>query len=64
MTLKEKILKISDEGYNPSDSEFSEIENELTEKLNSGEIRSAEPDGAGGWKVNIWIKKGILLLFK
>jgi 2,3,4,5-tetrahydropyridine-2-carboxylate N-succinyltransferase len=34
--------------------------------LNSGEVRAAEPDaGAGsGWRVNGWVKKGILLGFR
>ena len=32
-------------------------------ELNAGTIRSAEPDAtnASGWRVNIWVKKGILL---
>jgi len=34
--------------------------------LNSGEIRAAEPDPASpnGWRVNPWVKKGILLGFR
>jgi 2,3,4,5-tetrahydropyridine-2-carboxylate N-succinyltransferase len=32
--------------------------------LNTGLIRAAEPDGNGGWKVNEWVKKGILLIFR
>lgn len=34
--------------------------------LNAGEIRSAEPDtsAATGWRVNAWVKKGILLGFR
>jgi len=34
--------------------------------LNSGEIRAAEPykDSASGWRVNAWVKKGILLGFR
>jgi 2,3,4,5-tetrahydropyridine-2-carboxylate N-succinyltransferase len=38
--------------------------------LNAGEIRAAEPDstdrapGAAGWRVNAWVKKGILLGFR
>ncbi|HXR09571.1 MAG TPA: hypothetical protein VN792_02280, partial [Candidatus Acidoferrales bacterium] len=34
--------------------------------LNRGEIRAAEPDGASptGWRVNPWVKKGILLGFR
>jgi 2,3,4,5-tetrahydropyridine-2-carboxylate N-succinyltransferase len=34
--------------------------------LNEGRIRAAEPDGAAasGWRVNGWVKKGILLGFR
>jgi 2,3,4,5-tetrahydropyridine-2-carboxylate N-succinyltransferase len=34
--------------------------------LNSGQIRSAEPDSEqpSGWRVNVWVKKGILLGFR
>ncbi len=36
------------------------------EALNRGEIRAAEPDPAAesGWRVNAWVKKGILLGFR
>ena len=30
----------------------------------SGEIRAAEPDDQGGWKVNEWVKKAVLLSFR
>jgi 2,3,4,5-tetrahydropyridine-2-carboxylate N-succinyltransferase len=35
-------------------------------KLNRGEIRAAEPDASAptGWRVNAWVKKGILLGFR
>ena len=34
--------------------------------LNAGAVRSAEPDGAArsGWRVNAWVKKGVLLGFR
>lgn len=32
--------------------------------LERGEFRVAEPDGAGGWKVNEWLKKAVLLYFR
>jgi 2,3,4,5-tetrahydropyridine-2-carboxylate N-succinyltransferase len=34
--------------------------------LNSGEVRAAEPDeqSSSGWRVNAWVKKGILLGFR
>ncbi|MDJ0979773.1 MAG: 2,3,4,5-tetrahydropyridine-2,6-dicarboxylate N-succinyltransferase [Erythrobacter sp.] len=32
--------------------------------LDSGEARVAEPDADGGWKVNQWLKKAVLLSFR
>ena len=32
--------------------------------LESGHARVAEPDGKGGWKVNEWLKKAVLLYFR
>ena len=39
---------------------------ELKDALNQGRIRAAEPDpaAASGWRVNGWVKKGILLGFR
>src|SRR3954469_11681040 len=39
---------------------------ELREALSSGRVRAAEPDPAtaSGWRVNTWVKQGILLGFK
>ena len=39
---------------------------EFKKLLNAGKIRSAEPDPAEptGWRVNAWVKKGILLGFR
>ena len=38
----------------------------LREGLSSGTIRSAEPDSTApfGWRVNAWVKRGILLGFR
>ncbi len=36
---------------------------QLKDLLNAGEVRAAEPV-AGGWSVNGWVKKGILLAFR
>src|SRR3954453_8186989 len=38
----------------------------LREALASGTVRAAEPDPAspGGWRVNAWVKQGILLGFR
>ena len=32
--------------------------------LERGELRVAEPDGNGGWQVNQWLKKAVLLYFR
>jgi 2,3,4,5-tetrahydropyridine-2,6-dicarboxylate N-succinyltransferase len=39
---------------------------ELREALSAGRVRAAEPDAATGvgWRVNTWVKQGILLGFK
>ena len=44
----------------------SEIFAEFKARLNRGEIRAAEPDLSSptGWRVNAWVKKGILLGFR
>ena len=36
----------------------------VIEGLESGEFRVAEPDGKGGWAVNEWLKKAVLLYFR
>ena len=36
---------------------------EVMEGLDKGELRCAEPDGNGGWKVNDWVKKAVVLNF-
>lgn len=33
-------------------------------KLEAGQLRVAEPDGQGGWRVNAWLKKAVLLYFR
>jgi 2,3,4,5-tetrahydropyridine-2-carboxylate N-succinyltransferase len=38
--------------------------NLVVDRIESGEYRVAEPDGKGGWKVNEWLKKAVLLYFR
>ncbi|QPQ54641.1 2,3,4,5-tetrahydropyridine-2,6-dicarboxylate N-succinyltransferase [Allosphingosinicella flava] len=38
--------------------------NEALALLDSGTARVAEPDGGGGWTVNQWLKKAVLLSFR
>lgn len=44
--------------------EVREAVNETLEMLDAGKARVAEPDGIGGWKVNQWLKKAVLLSFR
>lgn len=46
--------------------EHLEVFERFKQALNRGEVRAAEPDAASpsGWRVNTWIKKGILLGFR
>ncbi|HVK37108.1 MAG TPA: 2,3,4,5-tetrahydropyridine-2,6-dicarboxylate N-succinyltransferase [Candidatus Kapabacteria bacterium] len=44
--------------------EANALFSDLKRALNRGEVRSAEPDGSGGWRVNSWVKQGILLGFR
>ena len=48
-----------------TDAHFRLFE-QFKQALNAGEIRAAEPDAsaATGWRVNAWVKKGILLGFR
>ncbi|APO99268.1 2,3,4,5-tetrahydropyridine-2,6-dicarboxylate N-succinyltransferase [Xanthomonas perforans] len=40
------------------------IVNRVIDGLESGQFRVAEPDGQGGWTVNEWLKKAVLLYFR
>ncbi len=37
---------------------------QVLDLLESGELRVAAPDGHGGWTVNQWVKKAVLLYFR
>ncbi|TAN07435.1 MAG: 2,3,4,5-tetrahydropyridine-2,6-dicarboxylate N-succinyltransferase [Rhodanobacteraceae bacterium] len=36
----------------------------VLDALEAGNLRVAEPDGQGGWRVNQWVKRAILLYFR
>jgi len=64
--LRDKIEQLFDE--NPPEYTHAHVRlfAEFKEELNSGAIRAAEPDSSAvtGWRVNPWVKKGILLGFR
>lgn len=67
MSLAERIEKLFAEKPATYGPEYFEAFAELKEGLNSGTIRAAEPaasDAATGWRVNAWVKMGILIGFR
>ncbi|MEP7222147.1 MAG: 2,3,4,5-tetrahydropyridine-2,6-dicarboxylate N-succinyltransferase [Novosphingobium sp.] len=48
----------------PASSDVRAIVDQALGLLDSGAARVAEPDGNGGWKVNQWLKKAVLLSFR
>ena len=52
------------ESVTPASSDVREAVEAAIELLDSGQARVAEPDGAGGWRVNQWLKKAVLLSFR
>jgi 2,3,4,5-tetrahydropyridine-2,6-dicarboxylate N-succinyltransferase len=48
----------------PASQEVREVVEAALELLDSGQARVAEPDGQGGWRVNQWLKKAVLLSFR
>ena len=62
--LKKRIEEIFDSPGREKPAEFDELFSRFRELLNTGRIRAAEPAGDGSWKVNSWVKQGILLGFR
>ena len=48
----------------PDSSDVRAAVNQALELLDGGQGRVAEPDGNGGWTVNQWLKKAVLLSFR
>ena len=63
MSLQQTIEELfSGGGAGDAQAVFAEFK----QALNAGQIRAAEPDASArtGWRVNAWVKKGILLGFR
>jgi 2,3,4,5-tetrahydropyridine-2-carboxylate N-succinyltransferase len=66
LTLQSKIEELFDnKSASYSEADFL-LFYEFKTALNAGAIRAAEPDATSstGWRVNAWVKKGILLGFR
>lgn len=48
----------------PASADVRELVDAALNLLDSGKARVAEPDGNGGWTVNQWLKKAVLLSFR
>jgi len=63
MELSERIQQLFDNPPADVTDEHRELFNEFKQQLNSGEVRAAERVN-GQWRVNHWVKRGILLGFR
>ena len=63
MTLAESISELFAQGSAASKDAARELFAQLRAELSAGRVRAAEPDSASptGWRVNAWVKQGILL---
>mgnify|MGYP003291176167 CR=1 FL=1 len=66
MTLRERIESLFAAGSRADKQTARDTFDELRRTLSTGEVRAAEPDAATftGWRVNTWVKQGILLGFR
>ncbi|MGH9383335.1 MAG: 2,3,4,5-tetrahydropyridine-2,6-dicarboxylate N-succinyltransferase [Vicinamibacterales bacterium] len=64
--MKDRIEALAAAGTSAAKSQARAVFAELQRALDAGTIRAAEPDAASptGWRVNAWVKQGILLGFR
>lgn len=62
-TLRDIIEKVWEDHALLRNLEVQAAVNEVIDLLDRGELRAAEPDGEGGWRVNDWVKKAVILYF-
>ena len=65
-TLIKDIERLYEEGQSADREHARATFAKLREELSAGRVRSAEPDPSAptGWRVNTWVKKGILVGFR
>jgi 2,3,4,5-tetrahydropyridine-2-carboxylate N-succinyltransferase len=66
MKLENRIEKLFEKQADQYGEECFRAFDEFKAALNEGRVRAAEPDSSSpsGWRVNAWVKKGILLGFR
>jgi 2,3,4,5-tetrahydropyridine-2-carboxylate N-succinyltransferase len=64
--MRVEIEQLFDEQPSAYTDDHFQLFQRFKQALNSGEVRAAEPDDTTktGWRVNAWVKKGILLGFR
>jgi 2,3,4,5-tetrahydropyridine-2,6-dicarboxylate N-succinyltransferase len=64
--LAQDIERLYQQGGSADKSESRSVFARLREELSAGRVRSAEPDVSTttGWRVNTWVKQGILVGFR
>jgi 2,3,4,5-tetrahydropyridine-2,6-dicarboxylate N-succinyltransferase len=66
VSLESEIAQLAAAGSSADRTAAREAFVRLREAMSSGAVRAAEPDSAtpAGWRVNTWVKQGILLGFR
>ncbi len=66
MSLESAITQLFEQGDAASRENAREAFGRLRQELSAGRVRAAEPDAGSptGWRVNAWVKRGILLGFR
>src|SRR6266581_9415826 len=66
MTLRDEVLTLVEAGASADRESARAMFEKLRAALSAGEVRAAEPDASSpvGWRVNAWVKQGILLGFR
>ncbi len=64
--LQAEIEKLFDHKPDSYTADHFDLFQRFKDALNRGEVRAAEPDAGArsGWRVNAWVKKGVLLGFR
>jgi 2,3,4,5-tetrahydropyridine-2-carboxylate N-succinyltransferase len=64
--MQAEIEKLFDENPSAYTDDHFQLFQRFKQALNAGEVRAAQPDDTTktGWRVNAWVKKGILLGFR
>jgi len=61
--IETSVLALSDLEHPPREQALPVVA-ALLDALEGGELRAAQPVEGGGWRVNRWVKQGILLAFR